>query len=99
MLPNTVLQDWANASISGTCPLPLPHVSPLSLISLLVVPGRLSALGAYTGEFGLKRPVLSAVELVTILKVEPGGKVALMARFSSGWALFSRSALSALLSC
>ena len=31
-------------------------------------------------------PVEKAVELVTILNEEPGGKVAIGARLSSGWA-------------
>src|SRR6266403_2025971 len=90
--------------MSGTLPLPpglppLLQAEPLSLISWVVVPGRLSLVGAKTGEFSLATfPVENAVELVTILKVEPGGNVVLMALLIRGCAGSARSRWSFLIS-
>src|ERR1039458_7272512 len=81
--PKAVLQDSVNAVMSGTRP--LPHASPSKLISGWLTPGSLSWVGAFTSVFWLYLPVLKAVELVTILKLDPGGKVTAVARLSSGW--------------
>src|SRR6266498_3978160 len=81
-LPKALLQEMEKAWISGG--LPFPHVSPASLCSRLPF-GSFSAGGAKTADCGLLTfPRDSAVALVTTLKVEPGGNVALMARLSSG---------------
>src|SRR5215475_13892712 len=75
--------------MSGTLPFPVGLLPSLQgrlskLISTLVLPGSFRLVGAYTRVCGLYLPVEKAVELVTTLKVEPGGKVWLMARLSSG---------------
>src|SRR5690348_4808111 len=84
--------------MSGTLP-PLPHGRLSKLMSLLLVSGRLRSVGALYGVCGLYLPVEKAVELVTILKVDPGGKVWLIARLSSGCWGELRYFASALLSC
>ena len=58
----------------------------------------MSWVGANTRVFWVYLPVEKAVELVTILKLDPGGKVTLVARFSSGWFGSFSSALSFLFS-
>ena len=74
ILAKVVSQDWANAVISGTWPLPSPHTSPRSLVSTWLVCGSVSWVGESTlvliVVLGL---CVSSVELVTILNVEPGG--------------------------
>src|SRR5215470_6971253 len=82
--------------MSGTCP-PAPHGSLSKLMSWFVVPGSLRLVGALYGVCGVNLPVENAVELVTILNVEPGGKVSLIARLSSGCCGELRYFLSALL--
>src|SRR5215472_14154448 len=69
--------------MSGTFP-PLPHGRLSKLMSLFEVPGRLRSVGALYGVCGVNFPVENAVELVTTLNVDPGGKVSLIARLSSG---------------
>src|SRR5215469_6008218 len=69
--------------MSGTCP-PAPHGSLSKLMSWFVVPGSLRLVGALYGVCAVNLPVENAVELVTILNVDPGGKVSLIARLSSG---------------
>src|SRR6516165_532029 len=69
--------------MSGTFP-PLPHGRLSKLMSWFVVSGSLRLVGALYGVCGVNLPVENAVELVTILNVDPGGKVSLIARFSSG---------------
>src|SRR5579859_3077812 len=83
--------------MSGTFP-PLPHGKLSKLMSLFVVPGSERSVGALYGVCGLYLPVEKAVELVTILNVDPGGKVSLMARLSSGCCLELRYFSSALFS-
>src|SRR5580693_3402982 len=91
-LPNAVLQDSRNASM--ICGFPSPHGPLSSLISVWPL-FRFRLTGADTVELVLATaPVENAVELVTILNVEPGGNVSWIARFSSGFAGLSRSALS-----
>ena len=67
-------QDCAKAVISGAWPLPSPQASWSSLISTLLVCGRVS----WVGEATLVLTVVlgswvNSVELVMILNVEPGG--------------------------
>src|SRR5215472_4615326 len=83
--------------MSGTLP-PLPHGRLSKLMSLFEVFGKLRSVGALYGVCGLYLPVEKAVELVTILNVDPGGKVWLIARLSSGCWGESRYFLSTLLS-
>src|SRR5215813_3978081 len=82
----------------GTLPLPQGVLS--KLISCLVVPGRFRLVGANTRVLGVYLPpgLEKAVELVTTLKVEPGGNVWLMARLSSGYRADPRQRLSIRLS-
>src|SRR5260370_28281387 len=69
--------------MSGTCP-PGPHGRLSKLMSWFVVSGSLRLVGALYGVCGVNLPVENAVELVTTLNVDPGGKVSLIARLSSG---------------
>src|SRR5215469_4344692 len=82
--------------MSGTFP-PLPHGRLSKLMSLFEVPGRLRSVGALYGVCGVNFPLENAVELVTILNVDPGGKVSLIARLSNGCCGELRYFLSALL--
>jgi hypothetical protein len=76
--------------MSGTLPFPSGLLPSLQgrlskLISCLLVPGSYRLVGANTRVSGVYLgPLEKAAELVTILKVEPGGKVWLMARLTSG---------------
>src|SRR5215469_1183895 len=95
-LPNAELQDIQNAWMIGG--LPSPQISPPSLTSVCPF-GSWSGDGAWTSEFVFfTRPVEKAAELVTTLNEEPGGNVAEMARFSSGWDLSVSSCWSTWLS-
>src|SRR5258708_29155753 len=92
--PNAVLHESQNASM--TCGWPLPQIWPLSLLSWWPL-GRVNGCGAFTVAFGpATLPVENAAELVTSLNDDPGGKVALMARLSSGWAGSRRDCLAIL---
>src|SRR6516162_3901283 len=74
--------------MSGTLP-PPPHGSLSKLMSWFVVLGSLRLVGASYGVCAVYLPVEKAAELVTILNVDPGGKVSLIARLSSGcWGEF-----------
>src|SRR6201997_572682 len=89
-LPNVVSQDCENAHRIVVWPVApaLPHTSLLSLCSLLVVCGSDSTCGESTMLFGLRvASCANHAELVTILKVEPGGRVVWVAVFSSGLGL------------
>src|SRR5580658_4306064 len=91
---NAVSQESQNASMTGG--LPSPQVSSPSLLSRFPL-GSFSGCGAGSVEFWLASlPVENAAALVTILNVEPGGYVALIARLSSGCAGFASSSLSIL---
>src|SRR5215472_6418972 len=68
-------------------------------MSLLLVSGSVRSVGALYGVCGVNLPVENAVALVTILNVDPGGKVSLMARLSSGCCEELRYFASILLSC
>src|ERR1700722_11695988 len=95
---NGVLQDWANATSTAVLPDPLPHCSLLSLLSRFPL-GSLSGCGESMTVFGfLVVSWLYQAELVTILNVEPGGRVVWVALFSSGLGLSALSWLSTLLS-
>src|SRR6516225_2321686 len=83
--------------MSGIFP-PLPHGRLSKLMSWFVVSGSLRLVGALYGVCGVNLPVENAAELVTILNVDPGGKVSLIARFSSGCCGELRYFWSALLS-
>src|ERR1700733_147892 len=50
-----------------------PHASPLLLISLVLLCGRVRLVGASTSVLGEALPWLNRAELVTILNVDPGG--------------------------
>src|SRR6185437_13318451 len=83
---NGVLQDWANASRMAVWPDPSPHCSGgvPSLFSRFPL-GRWSGCGEATFVCGfLVESWLYQAELVTILNVEPGGRVVWAALFSSG---------------
>src|SRR5262245_66049554 len=67
-------------------------------MSWFVVLGSFRLVGAEYRLSGLYLPLENAAELVTILNVDPGGKVSLIARFSSGCCGELRYFLSALLS-
>src|SRR5690349_13161847 len=98
-LANGVLHDCANAKSTGVLPEPLPHCSPLSLLSVFPF-GRVSGCGESITVVGFR--VASCVyhaELVTILNVEPGGRVVCVALLISGLGLFALSSVSALFSC
>src|SRR6516165_9164847 len=98
-LPKVVSQDCANAVSRLAWPLPLPHTSPSLLVRMCVVCGSFSCVGELTLVCGVLAGFLVRyAELVTILNVEPGGQVKLMARFSSGLPGCSIRALSAALS-
>src|SRR5215472_3603013 len=84
-LANAVLHEMVSAKRIGGCP--LPHGAPASLYRRVWLPGNRYARGAGIAEFSfLTLPVLNAAELVISLKLEPGGNVALIARFSNGCA-------------
>src|SRR5258708_39382998 len=92
--PNAVLQESQNASMTDGWP--LPQIWPLSLLSWWPL-GRVNGCGALTvAEGPATLPVENAAELVITLNDDPGGKVALMARLSSGWAGSRRDCLSIL---
>src|SRR6516165_11223099 len=100
---NGVLQDWANATITAVLPEPLPHRSPLSLLSVLPF-GKVSGCGESMRVCGLSAGFwVYQAELVTILNVEPGGSVVCDALFSSGlgfWLLsWARTLFSVVLLC
>src|SRR5215468_447601 len=100
-LPNVVSQDCENAWMIVVWPLAsaLPHSSPLSLCSLLTVCGSVSTCGESTMLFVVR--LMSWVNheaLVTILNVEPGGRVVCVAWFSSGLGFCLSSAWSFLFS-
>src|ERR1700753_787131 len=81
---NGVLQDWANASITGVLGAPVPQISPSSLLRVLPL-GRVSGCGEATATSGVLDELWSyQAEVVTILNVEPGGRVVWVALFSSG---------------
>ena len=84
MFANGVLQDWANAVITGVWPDPSPHASSLS--SLRWFPfGSFSGWGEKTFCCGFLDVIwVYQAELVTILKVEPGGRVVWLALLISG---------------
>src|SRR5215475_14654274 len=92
--PNVVSQDCENAhriEVSPVAPA-LPHTSLLSLCSLLVVCGSVRICGECTMVLVLRvASCANHAELVTILKVEPGGKVVWVALLSSGLGLWRRS--------
>src|SRR5690242_5012140 len=94
---NGVLHDWANAMSTWVLPEPLPHCSPLSLLSGLPF-GRISGCGESTTVlvFLVESWVYQA-ELVTILNVEPGGIVVCDALLTSGLGLFWVSSVNVLL--
>src|SRR5215472_13406538 len=69
--------------MSGTLP-PAPHGSLSKLMSWFEVSGSLRLVGASYGVCAVYFPVEKAAELVTILNVDPGGKVWLIALLSSG---------------
>lgn len=74
MLANAVLHDSVNAVSIVALPLPsVPHASPLLLISLVLLCGRVRLVGASTTVLGEALPWLNRAELVTILNVDPGG--------------------------
>src|ERR1700748_1960415 len=96
-LANGVLQDWANAKMTGVLPDPSPHCSLLSLLSRFPL-GSLSGCGELTTVSGfLVESCVYHAELVTILNGEPGGRVVWVALFSSGLGFCWMSWLSALL--
>src|SRR6185312_10096420 len=96
---NGVLQDWANAVMAGVLPDPLPHCSPLSLLRKLPF-GSFSGCGESRRVLGLLAGFCEyQAELVTILKVEPGGNADWAALFSSGLGTCASRALSFLFSC
>ncbi len=85
MFANGVLQDWANAVITGVWPVPSPQGSSLS--SLRRFPfGSLSGCGRVDLLLRVRVDVfwVYQAELVTILKVEPGGRVVWVALLISG---------------
>ena len=84
-LANGVLQDWANAKRTAVLPDPLPHCSLLSLLSRLPL-GSLSGCGERSSlvRVPASESWVYQAELVTILNVEPGGRVVWVALFSSG---------------
>ena len=84
MFANGVLQDSANAVITGVWPDPLPHGASLS--SLRRFPfGSLSGCGEKTVCSGFRVAFwVYQAELVTILNVEPGGRVVWVALLISG---------------
>src|ERR1700745_2474909 len=89
-----VLQDCANAVIAGVLPDPSPHFSPLSLLRKLPL-GSFSGCGESRSVLGLLAELLVyQVEVVTILKVEPGGNSDWVALFSRGLGLWLISLLS-----
>src|SRR5712691_6269844 len=91
---NGVLQDWANAWIAGVLPDPLPHCSLLSLLRKLVF-GSFSGCGESRSVLGLLTELLAyQAEVVTTLKVEPGGNADWVALFSSGLGFWLISLLS-----
>src|SRR6201996_6814416 len=74
MLANAVLHDSVNAVSMVAVPLPIvPQASPSLLISLVLLCGRVRLVGASTTELGELLPWPNRVELVMILKVDPGG--------------------------
>ena len=74
MLAKAVLQDSVNAVMIVALLLPrVPQTSPSLLIRWAVLCGSCRLTGASTTVFGLELPCENAAELVTILKVEPGG--------------------------
>src|SRR5258706_5883372 len=82
--PNAVLHESQNASM--TCGCPLPQFWPPSLLSWCPL-GSVRGCGAFTVVPGFATlPVVNAAELVMTLNDDPGGKVTLMARLSSGCA-------------
>src|SRR5580700_2887420 len=100
MLPNVVSHDCANANSSWVWPLPFPQTSPSLLVRMCVVCGSFSCVGELTLVCGVLAGFwVRYAELVTILNVEPGGQVKLMARFSSGLPACRSSAWSAAMSC
>src|ERR1700678_2466485 len=84
MFANGVLQDSANAWLTGVWPDPLPQGSSLSSLSRFPF-GSFSGCGEKTAVFGFRAalPVYQE-ELVTILNVEPGGRVVWAALLISG---------------
>ncbi len=95
---NGVLQDWANAWIAAVLPEPFPHCSPLSLLRKLPL-GSFSGCGESSSVLGLLAGFwVYQAEVVTILKVEPGGNADWVALFSSGLGTCASSALSFLIS-
>src|SRR6476646_10802225 len=95
---NGVLQDWANAKITGVWPDPSPHCSLLSLLSRFPL-GRWSGCGEAIFWSGFRvESWLYQAELVTILNVEPGGRVVWVALFSSGLGFCLLSCVSTALS-
>src|SRR5258708_36624960 len=93
-----VLQDWANAWMAGVLPDPLPHCSLLSLLRKLPF-GSFSGCGESRSVLGLLAGFcVYQAEVVTILKVEPGGNADWVALFSSGLGTCASRALSFLIS-
>src|SRR5215469_6426868 len=100
-LPNVVSHDCENAQRIVVWPLApaLPHTSPLSLCSLLTVCGSVSTCGESTMLFVVRlMSWVNHAALVTILNVEPGGRVVCVAWFSSGLGVCLSSAWSFLFS-
>ena len=75
MLANAVLHDSVNAVSIVALPFPVvPHASSLLLMRLVLVCGSVSGWSARRPPCsGSGVPWLNRAELVTILKVEPGG--------------------------
>src|SRR5260370_42542661 len=95
-LANPVLHETVSAkTIVG---FPLPHGTPVSLRREVWLPGNGYVPGPGMVEFSFATlPVLNAAEPTISLKLDPGGNVSLMARFSSGCAGSLRYFLSAAL--